>query len=211
MGGFFPPFSVWNVTISKTKFVHNNGAIKFYVSANASICLLEVIFSNNNSSNTGLSFALTGKSRLMVSDSWFSDNVSFGSTFVRSVERGLGTDVLISNTSFINNQQENKHKDSPHSDGVVTTSTVGLVYSLVSSSVSFDDVTMAITLSDVEISHSITAASTSGSGGSLFIHFLDSYHIYNTIFNLIRISLTSNKHLGDTGGALYFCLVVIFT
>ena len=63
---------------------------------------------------------------------------------------------------------------------------------------------MAITLSDVEISHSITAASTSGSGGSLLIHFLDSYHRYNTIFSLLRVSLTSNKYLGDIGGALYF-------
>ena len=81
VGGFFPPFSVWNVTISKTKFVYNNGAIKFHVSANASIHLLEVIFCNNNSSNTGLSFALTGKSRLMVSNSLFSDNINFGSTF----------------------------------------------------------------------------------------------------------------------------------
>ena len=88
-GGYLPDFSTWNVTIAKTNFTDNMGNIKYDVSANSSIQLLEVTFSNSNSSDFGgLNFLLTGKSTVLVSNSLFSANINFGCTFHLQVNRG---------------------------------------------------------------------------------------------------------------------------
>ena len=82
-GGYLPDFSTWNVTIANTSFTDNMGNIKYDVSANSSIQLLEVAFSNINSSDFGgLNFLLTGKSTVLVSNSLFSANINFGCTFI---------------------------------------------------------------------------------------------------------------------------------
>ena len=204
--GYLADVSIWHVTIIKTNFTYNLGNIEFDISAKSSIQLLEVTFSNNNFPDNGLHFGLSGKSRVLVSNSLFSDNINFDCTFILEVEDGYNeTEILINNSRFTNNLQHN-----PHTDGGVTTCTVGLVYDSVTS-LCYADISIIITLIDVEISYSNTAASTSGGGGSLFIHFLDSVIRYSANINLTRVNLISNNYLVTWEGQFIFGLVVMFT
>ena len=203
-GNSLPDFSIWNIVISKTNISYNMGVIAFDLSANSSIQLLEVTFSNNNASDEGIRFSLIGKSTMLVSNSLFNANINLGCTFVLYADRAYETEVLFNNSRFTNNLQQNENVYTRYAGVKVTTFTVGLVYLTISSpAYSYEDTIMIITLLDVEISHSVTAASTTGDGGILFIHFVDSNTKYYAIVNLTRVSLISNEYLGDKEGAIY--------
>ena len=155
------------------------------INSSSSIHLTELVFNNNsdvtNTSYVTLDIELSygSNSTVSVVNSLFIDNN--GAPLWWNVEKASKAEIVINNSTFTNNQN----------------AFIELESSLVS--------LVLITIVDVEISHCIMPAISSG-GGNLLISFCgDFFQIdhYITAINLTRVSLISNQYLGDLGGAIY--------
>ena len=162
--------TTWNVTITNTIFFTNMGAVNFEMIGNPSFQLNRLTFNNIKAT---IGFELYGNSRLLISDSSFTNSALLYDIGGNTVE------VLISNSNFTNTSSQL---------GPVAVPTIGLISQVH---------TVSITMVDVEISHSI---STGFEYGLLYFTFPRSYDIQ---INMTRVRLMSNTYLEDNGGVVY--------
>ena len=173
--------TTWHITITRTTFFSNLGAVNFYIGGNCSIQLTELVLNNNDASNSfqtaNLGFELHGNSTvLLLLDSLFSGNIE--TIVILYIEQADTTEIVINNSNFTNNQ-----------DGYIR------LFSFASSA--------QITLEDVAVSHSIMSG-LPGTGGIVQLTFqnvLTNY--YKAVVNMNKVRLISNQYLGDLGGAVY--------
>ena len=177
--------TMWYITITKTIFFSNMGAAYFTINGDSSFHFDELTFINNiagYSAVAGMQFLLIGNSSLLVSNSLFTNNL--GGALLWLIQGNNRTEIFISNSTFINTSSQLKLDKN-------SAPTIQLLP---------EGCDVQITLVDVEISDSISAAINSA---SLYIRFLQSYDEFDVNINMTRVRLLSNKYLGDIGGAVY--------